>query len=552
MYKLFRVGQGGGFMSIGKEMVNGGLVYYIPNIIIQVATIILTQQKGSEDQFILPPAADGIASAQALRITRSLWRSGQKQRYQIEDPTSLTVTGYKEGSLSDPKVPSVGFWSIPYFGSWIAGIKFMRNPVRLVQEGMGRAKNGLLLVATLSDEFVLVTTKEKVAEYMKAPDSVLNMQDGANDAQQIPFTMGYGVAYRTYHNVVVRKQITPNLSQFTADMVEEVSVSFQDLIGSPRDWKPIPLYQIIAMTVARVSNKIFVGGDFYRNAEYLQNATDYAQAVVLSAEVLRLFPHWAKRYLVKFLPVTKCMRKAMKFLGPMVQDRIDGKYPDGKKPEDLIQWLIDAAPPIEKTAYQLVERVMALNVASIHTTTMTFTAAIYSLAAEPAKYMDTLRAEVIQNLVDGRLTHETIQNLVYIDSFLRESARFNVAGLAALQRHARQSFTFSDGTIIPAGAKVAFEGFRFVQERDGKPALEKTVVTTGTDFHLFGHGRHPCPGRFFAVHEMKIMFAILVLHYDIELAPGTKPKETYIATMAIPDTGLNVLFRSRVKYFDLI
>ncbi|OAL42907.1 cytochrome P450 [Pyrenochaeta sp. DS3sAY3a] len=375
--------------------------------------------------------------------------------------------------------------------------------------------------------------------------------------------MGYGVAYRTYHNVVVRKQITPNIPQFTADMAEEVEVAFQDMIGSSEDWTPIPLYDTIAMTVARVSNKIFVGGDFYRNTEYLQNATDYAQAVVISAEVLRLFPHWMKGYLVKVLPVSKCMRKAMEFLGPTVQDRLACKFPDGKKPDDLIQWLIDAAPPIEKTAYQLVERVMALNVASVHTTTMTFTAAIYSLAAEPAKYMETLRAEVTKNLVDGKITHETIQNLIYMDSFLRESARFNVAGLAAMQRHAKQSFTFSDGTIIPAGAKVVspsrilhrdptsynnpedFEGFRFVQTRADLPVLEKTVVTTGTDFHLFGHGRHPCPGRFFAVHEMKIMFAIMILQYDIELAPGTRPKETYIATMAIPDTGLNVLFKSR-------
>ena len=78
-------------------------------------------------------------------------------------------------------MPSAGFWPVPYFGSWIAGIKLTCNPVRLVQESMAKTTNGLLRVATLSDEFVLVTTKEKVAEYMKAPDSVLNMQDGAND-----------------------------------------------------------------------------------------------------------------------------------------------------------------------------------------------------------------------------------------------------------------------------------------------------------------------------------------------------------------------------------
>lgn len=94
--------------------------------------------------------------------------------------------------------------------------------------------------------------------------------------------MGYGVAYRTYHNVVIRKQINPNLPQFTADMANEVAVAFRDLLGSPeglkpytywkqpnltfyKDRKPIPLYEVIAMTVVRVSNKIFVRGDFCKS-----------------------------------------------------------------------------------------------------------------------------------------------------------------------------------------------------------------------------------------------------------------------------------------------
>ncbi|KAH7370790.1 hypothetical protein BKA65DRAFT_489241 [Rhexocercosporidium sp. MPI-PUGE-AT-0058] len=78
-YKLFRISQGSGFLSIGRELLHGSLIYYVPNVIMQIATIIMTLQKGSEDQFILPPAADGVASAQALRITRRMWKIGQKQ-----------------------------------------------------------------------------------------------------------------------------------------------------------------------------------------------------------------------------------------------------------------------------------------------------------------------------------------------------------------------------------------------------------------------------------------------------------------------------------------
>jgi len=462
-----------------------------------------------------------------------------------------------------PKVPAIGFLPIPYVGSWIAAVKFMLYPVACVRSGIAETNNGMFRIATLSDEFIVVANKEQVAEYLKSPDSVLSMQDGANDQQQIPFTMGFGVAYRTYHNVVVHKQITPRIPSFTPVMVSEIEHSFKEQIGLPEEFTPISLYGVIAMTVARVSNSIFVDGDYRRNKEYLQNATDYAQAVVLSAEVVRLFPHWAKSIVIKILPVTTCMRKAVGFLGKDVQDRLEERYDGGKKPDDLIQWLIDAAPPVEKTVYQIVERVMALNVASIHTTTMTFTPAIYSLAAEPSKYIDTLRNEVVQNLEDGQITHTTTQNLIYMESFLRESARFDSNGLAAMQRNALKPFVFSDGTVIPAGAKLVapsltlqrdrtvledpdvFDGFRWVHEIDGSKMLQKTMVTTGTDYHLFGHGRHPCPGRFFASHEMKLMFAILLLRYDISLVPGTKPKEIYVATMSLPDTTMEVLFKAR-------
>lgn len=70
------------------------------------------------------------------------------------------------------------------------------------------------------------------------------------------------------------------------------------------------------------------------------------------------------------MPVWSCRKKGFDFLGKLVQDRLDGKYEEGEKPADLLQSLLDAAPPVEKTAPQLVERLMALNVASIHTTTM--------------------------------------------------------------------------------------------------------------------------------------------------------------------------------------
>lgn len=55
---------------------------------------------------------------------------------------------------------------------------------------------------------------------------------------------------------------------------------------------------------------------------------------------------------------------------------------------------------------------------------------MYSLAAEPEKYAEILRNEVLESLEDGQITADTLAKLPMMDSFLRESARFNNAGLS--------------------------------------------------------------------------------------------------------------------------
>jgi len=56
-------------------------------------------------------------------------------------------------------------------------------------------------------------------------------------------------------------------------------------------------------------------------------------------------------------------------MGPIVQKRLDATWKDGEKPNDMIQFLIDSASDAERTMPQIVERMMFLNMASIHTTT---------------------------------------------------------------------------------------------------------------------------------------------------------------------------------------
>jgi len=66
-------------MKTTRELLNGGFAYYLPNVLIQIVTVVFTLRMGSELQFTTTAAADGIASAQALRITRNLWDTSRRK-----------------------------------------------------------------------------------------------------------------------------------------------------------------------------------------------------------------------------------------------------------------------------------------------------------------------------------------------------------------------------------------------------------------------------------------------------------------------------------------
>ena len=130
-------------------------------------------------------------------------------------------------------------------------------------------------------------------------------------------------------------------------------------------------------------------------------------------------------------------------------------------------------------------------------------------------------------------------------------------------RVARQPFTFSDGTYIPEGTHLSvavqathlddanytdpyiFSPFRFTHTMDGQTKTSRLdMATTHADFVAFGHGRHACPGRFFAAETLKLTLAHIAMNYDVKLEGG-HPKSTWVLSTCIPSTTGEVLFRKR-------
>ena len=71
----------------------------------------------------------------------------------------------------------------------------MRDPEGTLREGHKKYPN-CFKVATLTGEYIIVNDTERFAEYLAAPDSVLNVQDAINVGIQFQWTMGEGVYHR--------------------------------------------------------------------------------------------------------------------------------------------------------------------------------------------------------------------------------------------------------------------------------------------------------------------------------------------------------------------
>lgn len=97
-----------------------------------------------------------------------------------------------------------------------------------------------------------------------------------------------------------------------------------------------------------------------------------------------------------------------------------------------------------------------------------------------------------------------------------------------------------------------FDGYRFVKRRKLPGYEHKShLISTSHEHTAFSHGKHACPGRFFAANEVKIAMVHLLLKYDMKLKDpsGAVWKEIGINMILNPRATLDV--RRRKEEIDL-
>ncbi|KAI0684429.1 cytochrome P450 [Earliella scabrosa] len=468
--------------------------------------------------------------------------------------------------------------SIPTIGpsapliSYLGAIRYIFDLEGMLREGYKKYYGTLFKVSMLDGWLVVFTGPKLIDELRRSPDEELSSVEGTAEVLQLRHTLGPGVDDQ-FHVAVVRDKLTRNLAALYPDVLDEITVAFNEYIPAKEDeWVDICIFPIAQKVIARASNRVIVGLPRCRDQTYLDVAVNFTNDVFISSFIINLFPDFMKSFVGKAIPmVSKNKNILMPMVIPMLQERqrmMDTHGDDWEaKPRDMLQWLLEEARAKGTPFDNVVEKVLLVNFGAIHTSSGAFTHALYNLAAHP-QYIQPLRDEVEAVIAEDGWSKLSLQKMRKLDSFLKESMRLADGSLLNLFRKAVKDVTLSDGTRIPKGTLVAaaaitahsddarytdplvFDPFRFARMREGgaEEAVKHQLVNTSVDFITFGHGKHACPGRFFAANELKTMMAFLVLNYDVRFAEeGKRPANIRFGPADLPSHNAKVMFRKRQR-----
>ncbi|KAH2375465.1 hypothetical protein KXV98_006616 [Aspergillus fumigatus] len=371
----------------------------------------------------------------------------------------------------------------------------------------------------------------------------------------------------------VHKGLTPAIGRVLPRLLDELQFAFQVEVPDCDDrWVPVNLYDMILGLVTRATSRVIVGENICRNSQWLETVTSYTVNLGVTVILLRPFPNFMRPLVAKVLPSVKKLRTQLRFVQnelfiPMILARREAEIngPAYQKPDDFLQWMMDLAEDdFDKdpaNISQMLLIVMALAV--VHTNSMLMTHAIYDLMIRP-EYIEPLREEIRGTLKDGwdKVTQASFASQRRLDSFMRESQRFNPTGELSTHRMVMETMVLSDGLVLEKGTHICFpskpmgmddsiiedaltfRGFRWCEDPE---ARSTSLVSISPSNMHFGYGRQACPGRFFAANTNKAILGRLIADYEFKFEGDNnkRPRNLTLGEQIMPNMHTKILLKKR-------
>ena len=218
---------------------------------------------------------------------------------------------------------------------------------------------------------------------------------------------------------------------------------------------------------------------------------------------MRLFPTWTHGLLSWLLPSNwrsaGYIREAQRIFVPEIRRRqalIKNNELDKETATTLLSWMIECADSSEQDPRHLAHLEIVISLAAIHTSQMNAVHVSYDLAARP-EYLDQLRDEIRSVAAESGWNKTSYAKLRKMDSFMKESQRFNPPSVLSYHRVMAEAYTMKDGTKLPKSSHIAmpvqaiqhypdvtanpevFDGLRYyrLRQKPGEAHLHQFAIT---------------------------------------------------------------------------
>ncbi|KAI0388401.1 cytochrome P450 [Xylariaceae sp. FL0594] len=380
----------------------------------------------------------------------------------------------------------------------------------------------------------------------------------------------------------VKKGLNPHLNDATDISISEMDHAFTEELGSCESWTSIPVLTTFCGIAHRVASRVIVGEEVCRNPLFKKASHDYFSGHVDLGCILLWVPWNSLRAILapvlSFLQRSR-QRRVLGMVASVMKKRHEAKTTTtsvtSEARTDCIEWTLrfEDQFPLSKTEdpfWQMSHELIHLLGAAHAPTGMILTQMFWHLFGNP-QYLEPLREEAERAIGEFGMTTKIVNHLPLQDSFIRETNRmYKNNKLGITRRVMDEPFTFHDGLTLPVGTRVAFpvdeytrdpdtfpdpdkfDGYRYIRFTESDTRTEDGVnqwnASHAHQLNLtFGYGAHVCPGRFFAVRLIKIIFTKLLTEYDFrsEWKGDGMPPGFQFEGSEVPNIKARISFRKR-------
>ncbi len=404
-------------------------------------------------------------------------------------------------------------------------LEFFRDPVAVLKRGY-KTKGRLFSFSIMGRRMNVMLGPEHNKFFFEETDKLLSIRESMPFFLKMFSPDFYSFAemeeYLKQRAIIMPRFKAASMKQYVGIMAEE-SIGLVERLGDEGEFDLIQTLGPVVMDIAAHS---FMGREFHEKLghEFFELFRDFSGGMEF------VLPLWwptpkmlrsqrAKKKLHAILQSWIVKRRAEPLAEPdFFQGMIETKYPDGTPvPDEIIRHLI-----------------LLLVWAGHETTTGQVSWAMADLLENPA-FLGVIRAELATLLggSDGAdMSWEQAVAMQKMDLSLRETERLHpVAFIISRKANVdieREGYRIRKGEFVllaPSVSQRMTETFvepdRFNPERFNAENPDAQIESNS--LIGFGGGMHRCAGVNFARMEMKVLVAVLLQNYDMELLDEVKP-----------------------------